>query len=181
MTDRSDSSDGRPGRRAFAPSRPEIVVAAVVIVLALAAAWQTFSIPKSPLYSQVGPTLAPHLVWIGLLALGLALMAAALRGGWQEAEERETAPDRVALGWLAAGLVLNVVLIGPAGFTVASVVLFVCITHAFGSRRLVRDVAIGATLALVAYFGFARGLGLDIGQGPVERAILDLFSGRTGP
>lgn len=181
MTDPSPSAERPAGQPAFAPAWPEIAVAAAVIAIALASAWQTFSIPKSPLYSQVGPTLAPHLVWVGLLALGLALLATALRGGWQGAEERETAPDRVALGWLAAGLVLNVVLIGPAGFTVASVVLFTCVARAFGSRRLVRDVAIGLVLALVAYFGFARGLGLDIGQGPVERAILDLFSGRTGP
>jgi putative tricarboxylic transport membrane protein len=68
-------------------------------------------------------------------------------------------------------LILNVVLIGSAGFTLASTVLFVCVARAFGSRNIVRDGAVAIVFALAAYFGFARTLGIDIGAGLIESAI----------
>jgi putative tricarboxylic transport membrane protein len=62
-------------------------------------------------------------------------------------------------------------LIGPAGFTVASVILFVCVARGFGSRAILRDALTGAAFALVAYFGFAKTLGINIGAGFVENAL----------
>jgi putative tricarboxylic transport membrane protein len=99
------------------------------------------------------------------------LMFSALTGGWRTEEERAVAPDRPALLWIAAGLILNVLLIGTAGFTIASVIVFVCVARGFGSKAIVRDAAIGAAFALVAYFGFAQSLGINIGAGIVETAI----------
>ena len=66
---------------------------------------------------------------------------------------------------------LNVLLIGTAGFTIASIILFVCVARGFGSKAILRDAAIGAAFALVAYFGFAQTLGINIGAGIVETAI----------
>jgi putative tricarboxylic transport membrane protein len=103
--------------------------------------------------------------------LGVLLLIAAWQGGWQPEEEKASTPDRVALAWVAAGLVLNVLLIGWAGFTIASVILFVCVARGFGSKAIVRDAAIGAAFALIAYFGFAQTLGINIGSGLVENAI----------
>jgi len=68
-------------------------------------------------------------------------------------------------------LVLNVLLIGPAGFTLASIVLFVCVARGFGSGNIVRDVSIATVFALIAYFGFAKTLGINIGAGFIEHAI----------
>jgi putative tricarboxylic transport membrane protein len=67
--------------------------------------------------------------------------------------------------------VLNVVLIGSAGFTIASIILFVCAARGFGSKAIVRDASIGAAFALIAYFGFATTLGINIGSGWLENAI----------
>jgi putative tricarboxylic transport membrane protein len=149
----------------------ELVIALCVIAFAALVYWQTLLIPVSPIYAQVGPTLFPTMTAFCLAVLGVLLLVSAFRGGWQLNEEREAAPDRVALAWIAAGLVLNVVLIGPAGFTVASMVLFVCVARGFGSRSPVRDAGIAAVLALAAYFGFAKALGINIGAGLVENAI----------
>jgi putative tricarboxylic transport membrane protein len=74
-------------------------------------------------------------------------------------------------------LVLNVLLIGPAGFTIASVILFVCVARGFGSKRILRDAAIGAAFALIAYFGFAKTLGINIGSGFVENALERVIGG----
>ncbi len=114
----------------------------------------------------------------GLIAMGAALVWEAFRGGWQPDEEKEVAQDRVALGWVGAGLILNVVTIGPLGFTIASVLLFACVARGFGSTNLVRDGLIGAAFALIAYIGFAKALNINIGAGIVENAIEMLIGAR---
>jgi len=153
------------------PAIGETIIAAGVLLLAGAVLWQTLSIPVSPIYAKVGPTVVPMITAAGLALLGVLLMISALTGGWQPQEEKEVTPDRSALMWIALGLVLNVLLIGNAGFTLASVILFVCVARGFGSRAIVRDALIGAAFALVAYFGFAQTLGINIGAGIVESAI----------
>lgn len=158
------------------PSRPrfaggEFAVAIGLIAFAFVVMWQTFVIPVSPLYSKVGPTIGPTLNWIFLLVLGLGLLGRALRGGWQTEEEKENPVDHQALGFVAAGLAANVLLIEPAGFTVASVAMFVLVARGFGSQRWVRNAGIAFVLALVAYLGFAGLLGIDIGGGIVENAV----------
>ena len=114
-------------------------------------------------------------VVLGLAALGLSLLYAALKGGWQPDEEKETVPDRPALLWVVAGLALNVLLITYGGFTIASVVLFICVARGFGSKAILRDAGIGAAFALIAYFGFAQTLGINIGAGLIENALNSLF------
>jgi putative tricarboxylic transport membrane protein len=158
----------------------EILVASGAILLALVVLWQTWLIPDSPLYAKVGPTVVPVIAGVGLLAFSGALMWSALTGGWQPQEEREVTPDRTALGWIGAGLVLNVMTIGALGFTVASILLFTCVARAFGSRQTLRDALIGAIFALVAYLGFARTLGINIGSGVIENAIEHLVPALSG-
>jgi hypothetical protein len=181
----SNSADGQRGP-VIALAWGEICIALGVIGIAFLAWWQTTRIPVSPLYSKVGPTVAPTIAWIGLMILGFALLYAAIRGGWQTEEEKETPTDRPALAWVVGGLVANVLLIGgfsvpglvvipPAGFTVASVVMFLAISRGFGSRQPLRDAGIAIALTLTAYFGFAQALGIDIGRGIVENAIFSLL------
>jgi putative tricarboxylic transport membrane protein len=167
----TDPAVGQHGGFRLRPALGETVIAAGVLLLAAVIYWQTAAIPVSPIYAKVGPTVIPAITAIGLGLLGLLLLVSALRGGWQPQEEKEIAPDHAALAWVVAGLVLNVLLIGPAGFTLASVILFVCVARGFGSRAILRDALIGAAFALVAYFGFAKTLGINIGAGFVENAL----------
>ena len=51
------------------------------------------------------------------------------------------------------------VIIGWAGFIIASTVLFVLVARGFGSRRLVRDASSRVVLATVVFFIFTLGLG----------------------
>lgn len=168
---------------AGARSRPaigETIIGAGVLVLAIVMLWQTMSIPVSPIYAKVGPTVVPMMTSAALGLLGVLLLIDAWQGGWQAEEEKAVAPDRAALLWIVAGLVLNVALIGPAGFTVASVILFVCVARGFGSKAIVRDAAIAAIFALVTYFGFATTLGINIGSGLVESAIEQMLGMEGG-
>jgi putative tricarboxylic transport membrane protein len=173
------SGAGAGGKRR--PAVGETIIALAVLALAAIVYWQTAIIPVSPIYAKVGPTVVPAITALGLALLGALLLAAALRGGWQPEAERDLTIDHRALLWIAGGLILNVLLIGPAGFTLASIILFVCVARGFGSRATVRDAAIAAVFALAAYFGFAKTLGINIGGGLIENAIEGVFGiGQSG-
>ncbi|PDQ17814.1 tricarboxylic transporter [Mesorhizobium sanjuanii] len=150
---------------------PELLIGIGLLACAAAVAWQTLAIPVSPLYSKVGPTVFPYITMAGMVILSLLLILAALRGGWQPEEEKETPTDWKAMGFVVAGLVANLLLIRPLGFTAASVIMFVLICHGFGSRHPLRDALLGLILALAAYFGFARALGVNIGAGFIENQL----------
>lgn len=150
---------------------PELALGLGVIVVSAMAAWQASKIPVSPLHSKISPTVFPYIGATLLAILGALLVWQSLKGGWQPEDEKEVPIDWRALGITFAGMVANVVLIGPLGFTIASTVMFTLIAWGFGSRTPWRDAPIGFVLALSAYFGFAGALGVNIGMGPFERAL----------
>lgn len=173
--------DGRTGDLAAPgharPAVPEVLIALGCLIFAGVVLWQTLAIPVSPMYAKVGPTVFPYMTAGGLGVLGALLLVQAWRGGWQPAEEADVPVDWRAVGFVAAGLVANVALIGPLGFTAASVLMFVLIAHGFGSRRPLRDAGLGFALALAAYFGFAKALGVNIGAGLIENVLEGLLGG----
>ena len=176
----SNSETPSATARAHAPIG-EWLIALGVLGLAGVIYWQAASIPVSPIFSRIGPTVVPYLLSLAMALLGIFLVIAAARGGWQPEEEQEVASDRIALGWVALGLLLNVSLIGTLGFTLASILMFVCIARGFGSRKLLRDATIAALFALIAYFGFAKALGINIGSGLLENAIESVLPGKKTP
>ncbi|MFN4309742.1 MAG: tripartite tricarboxylate transporter TctB family protein [Ferrovibrio sp.] len=149
--------------------RPEALVALGVIGLGMLALFETTRIPVSPMYARVGPTVMAYAASALLIGLGAALLAQAWRGQWESEPEAAAAPLNLrAAGWLLLGLALNAGLIAPLGFVPASILLFACTARAFGSRKPLRDIIVGAVFAAIAYFGFARLLGINIGAGVME-------------
>jgi putative tricarboxylic transport membrane protein len=151
------------------PVAGEVASAGALIVLALLSLWQTSVIPVSPIYARVGPTLFPWIASSGLLVIAVLLLIQALRGGFGVEANLET--DWRAIGWVAAGLAANAVLIGTAGFVFAATVLFACVARGFGSTRPLRDLAAGIIIAFGSYFGFEKLLGVNIGAGVLEGFI----------
>lgn len=152
----------------------DLGAALFVLALGLLAAWQASVIPTSPIYAQVGPKAVPYVVAAGLVLLGAALTAVALRGGWsRDIEELQGAPplNLRALGLLLAGLLANLALIEPFGFTVAATVQFALVAAAFGSRNHLLNLAIAFVVALGAYALFVKLLGVNIGAGVVEGLV----------
>ena len=137
---------------------PETLIGLGLLGLAVLVWWQTGAIASSPIYAKVG-------------AMAVAMVVQGLRGGWQPEEEREIATDWRAVFFVAAGLLFNIVLIVPLGFTAASVVMFVLVAHGFGSRAPLRDAGIALVFSLAAFFGFAKALGVNIGAGLIERLL----------
>ena len=153
---------------------PDLAAALFVLAVGLLAAWQTAIIPTSPIYAQVGPKFVPALIAAVLVVLGAGLTIVALRRGWsQDIEElQDAAPLNMrALGLLLAGLLANLVLIEPFGFTIAASAQFVLVAAAFGSRAFLRNLIIAFVVSLSAYGLFVKGLGVNIGAGVVESLV----------
>jgi len=149
--------------------RGGLIAGSVVLTCAFLLGWHAWSLPSGPAWSTVGPEFAPRVVTGVLAVLGAALIAQAMLHG-QPVVSRDPV-NRVAFAWLFAGIAFEVALIDSAGFVLASTVLFVCTARAFGSRRVLRDAAIGLALAAIAHVSFDRVLGYHLGGGLIEQFL----------
>lgn len=138
-----------------------IAIAAVIAVDAM-----NMRVP--PVHARVGPRVFPYLV-----SCGLALSGAAI--AWQAwtrsflVEAQDT--DWGAVAIIAAGLVLQINLMKPAGFIPSAIILFMAVSFAFGSRRFLRDGVVAVILALVTYLAFTRLLGLQLPAGILKGVL----------
>jgi putative tricarboxylic transport membrane protein len=142
----------------------EAILAAFVLALGLFLAVETALLRTGGGgYAAVGPKLFPWLVAAGLVLVGMALLYEARAGALAQPMgfELDLPPPLVVAG----GLVLQMILMQPAGFVLASTVLFVAVSHAFGSKRPLLNTAVGLVLCLVTYIAFTRGLGLTLPAG----------------
>jgi len=147
-------------------------VGLAVLVFAGIVYYEAAQIPVSPLYARVGPAVFPYIVAAALAALGVALTIKGLRGGWShEDPELTLKPDWRAVFWVALGLGINLATIADLGFTLASALMFACVSRCFGSNRPLADFGVGFALAAVAYLGFSVGLGINIGDGILEKLV----------
>jgi putative tricarboxylic transport membrane protein len=121
-----------------------------------------------PVHAKVGPNIFPLLVACGLAISG-ALILWRARAGDFPYSEGET--DWRGLGLVAAGLVLHLNLLKPLGFIPAGVILFTMVAAGFGSRNFLRDLIVAIVMVSICYFGFTRGLGLQLPGGVLAGII----------
>jgi putative tricarboxylic transport membrane protein len=141
----------------------EAVLAAFILLLGVFVAVETTMLRTGPGYAAIGPKLFPWLVAAGLLLVGVALLYGARAGAVaQPAGFDLDLPPTLAI---TAGLFLQMVLMRPAGFVLATTVLFVAVAYALGSRRFLLNAAVGVVLCTVTYVAFTRGLGLVLPAG----------------
>lgn len=172
-----DVTDHGPAPADPAPNVGELLLAVAPIVFGALIVWQTTQIRLTPAYAKVGPRAIPYLVGGGLVLIGVWLALQA----WREApvsvstESEDVDPtlptDWRCLGTLVLMLIAYLVLLEPAGFAIASTVLFAGAAAAMGSRRFARDIAIGVIVAVVLYVGFTRGLGLQLPPGVLQSVL----------
>jgi putative tricarboxylic transport membrane protein len=159
------------------PSLPDVVFAASGIALALFVLVQAGGMESTSTFAKVPPNIFPIMVGAGLLVVGVWLLVNALRGERAEpAAEEDADPDAptnfLALGFVAGGLLVQIVLIGVLGFVLTSSLMFATTAQGFRPietqarvKAFGQDVLIGAVLSVVAYLGFTRGLGLQLPAG----------------
>jgi putative tricarboxylic transport membrane protein len=152
-------------------ARVDIILSLGVIALGVAAAVVAFSLPSAGGYSRIGPNVMPIVVSLGLIVLGATLLIECVTRGWRArtpddpAERGEHAFLPGAFAWVSAGLFAQMALIHTAGFVIAAGALFMCVARGFGSRRWVRDGAIGLLLGLGVFLFFVRFLNVNLPAG----------------
>ena len=125
------------------------------------------ALPQAATYAVVGPGLFPAVIGSGLVVLGALLLAAVARGERfvpQETEDADASrrPSRAALWTTMAAGVVPIFLIRPLGFPIAAAITFALTARAFGSRRLLLDLVVGALLGVACWLLFSRLLGLSL-------------------
>ena len=120
----------------------------------------------------VGPRVFPYLIGTGMIVLAVLLGLATARGDLPQAEDGEdvdltTPADWVTVGKLVGVLVLNLLLVNVLGWAITGALLFAGAAWSLGSRTLVRDLIVGAVLAVASWYGFYA-LGV-----PLTPGILD--------
>jgi putative tricarboxylic transport membrane protein len=152
-------------------SRAEIALSVGVLALGIGVASGTALLPGEGGYARIGPNFMPGVVGTGLIVVGAWLLYEALAGGWRNRPDDspeargEHAFDAGAFLWVTGGLFAHMLLIGTAGFVIAGAVLFACVARGFGSRRFLRDLAIGFVLALGAFLFFVKFLNVGLPGG----------------
>jgi putative tricarboxylic transport membrane protein len=138
----------------------DAIVGIGIALLGVAFAVATMRIDVQPVYAKVGPTFVPWLVSAGLIVTGTLMAWAGLHGPPKADDAAKTEWRPVA--WIFAGLIADWLLFKPAGFIIASTVLFFCVARGFGSRSVLWDALVGAALSIAAYLLFRYGLHLTL-------------------
>ena len=152
-------------------TRAELILSLGVLALGLAAAVVAWRLPEGGGYARIGPNFMPKLVSGGLILLGVWLLVERFTGGWREPVESDPAARGEhaflpsAFVWVSAGLLAQLVLINSAGFVLAAAVLFACVAKGFGSRRWLRDLALGLALGLGVFAFFVSFLNVNLPAG----------------
>jgi putative tricarboxylic transport membrane protein len=146
-------------------AKAEIALSAGVLALGVGAAAITATLSSEGGYSGIGPNFMPGLVAFGLIVLGCWLLYEALSGGWRHTSPHEGVYEKRPFLWVTAGLFAHMALIGWAGFVLAGAVLFVFVARGFGSRRFLRDLALGVALALAIFLFFTQVLNVNLPAG----------------
>ena len=149
------------------PDGAALVIALVLAAIAAVIIWQTSMMRVQPIQAKVGPQVFPYVIAGGLVLLSIGTAFSALRGQFPAREKDNYGP----MVWIIGGLLGQMLLLGWAGFSIATAVLFACTAKAFGRGPLWQTIPIGFVLAFVIWFIFSRGLQLALPMGPIERLI----------
>jgi putative tricarboxylic transport membrane protein len=121
----------------------------------------------------VGPRLFPIAIGAILIVLAIALAIAIPRGLVGEADAGEDVDPNTPGDWRTVGLLVGlfvavILLVNPLGWAITGTLLFAGAATILGSRHYIRNVVIGAVLAVASFYAFYSGLGI-----PLPAGILD--------
>jgi putative tricarboxylic transport membrane protein len=163
----SEAAARRPDRAQYGVCGFLAVVGALVIVDA--ARLQHIANSNDP----IGPKPVPIVLGVLLLVVAALYAVDVARGGTGAAEEGEDVDVTSPVDWrtvllLIAAFVVNLVLIEPLGWVISGTVLFWGSAFALGSRHHIRNLVIAVALALITFYAFAIGLGVNLPAGILQ-------------
>lgn len=141
-----------------------------VAIIAMGSVWLygASTLSQSSSISGVGPGIFVTMIGIALIVCGVVLVfqmslsvnvPAALAEDGAEKTPFQAVPFLTALVAVASPTLLMT----SVGFPLTAALIFAAVTHAFGSRRILFDLAVGAVLSSTSWFLF-RWLGVELGS-----------------
>jgi putative tricarboxylic transport membrane protein len=118
--------------------------------------------PGGSAYDALGPRLLPYIVAVGLVLTGLPILVGAF---WQHRPAQPEALDLLPVILILIALLIAALLIRTIGWIPVAGLVFALGARAFGSRRVVLDLALGLTFGIVTFVLFNYGLGLNLPAG----------------
>jgi putative tricarboxylic transport membrane protein len=121
----------------------------------------------------IGPKPVPIVLGVLLIIVSVFYAIDVSRGGVGEAEAGEdidltTRIDVRTVALLIGAFVLNALLIEPLGWVISGSILFWGAAFALGNRHHIRGLVIGVALALITFYAFAIGLGVNLPAGILQ-------------
>jgi putative tricarboxylic transport membrane protein len=158
------STGNTPNAAKRRPDRAALVIGAALAALAAVIFWQTKAMPVTAQYARVGPTTMPYVIsgFLAVLAVGHFLMA--FRHGLPPRDADKPGP----MLWIIGGLVLQMLLLKPLGFSIATGFLFAFAARGFGKGPLWFTLPLGIALSFVIWLIFSGLLNLSLPAGPLE-------------
>ncbi|CAA0136755.1 Uncharacterised protein [Mycolicibacterium vanbaalenii] len=156
------------------PDYAQYIVCAVMVAAGVFLVYDAMSMPGG--YAEVdpvGPRFFPITIGVGLLVMAVVLAVAIPRGYKGEADAGEDIDPDMPSDWRTVGLLVGlfvglIVLVVPLGWAITSALFFAGCATVLGSKHYLRNIAIGAVLALASFYAFYSGLGI-----PLPAGILD--------
>ncbi|TAG02675.1 MAG: tripartite tricarboxylate transporter TctB family protein [Betaproteobacteria bacterium] len=142
----------------------QVSISCFILALALVFGLGVSGLPTDAGYAGISSRFVPILITVFLAVVGALLLWQSLTGGFRHFFD-DTANVRADLRgviWVSAGILLMALLISYIGFVLSAAVLFVCTARGFGSRALLRDLAIGVALVLPVYWLFGQVLAVSL-------------------
>lgn len=152
------------GRR---PDRAAFFIAAMLAAIGTLMIWQGLIIPDKGGYAGVGSGDLPVFIGICLWLLAVAHVGKGLRQAAPGIPRQQPVP----VLFIVAGLLLQLILLHPLGFSIASGLLFACTAAAFGKRNFALTLPVGFVFAFVVYGVFDQLLKLNLPAGVPETLI----------
>lgn len=152
----------------------EVMVAVGVVAMGIVILIETRDIRVPRAFSSVGPRVVPYVIGWGLVIIGAWYAIDVVRGrpAAPSADSEDADPtlpaDWAVLGGLGLALAIYAALMEPAGFILASALLFTMAAFAMGSRKLVRDAVIGLAVSVITFLVFSEWLGIRLPPGLFE-------------
>lgn len=149
------------------PDGAALVIAGLLAGLALLIFWQTSQMPVAGQQTRVGPTTAPYMVAGMLMLLAVGHVVTAFRAGLPDRDADHFGP----MLWIIGGLVAQMLLLRPLGFSIATGLLFALAARGFGKGPLWMTVPLGIVLSFVIWLIFSGLLNLSLPAGPLESLL----------
>jgi putative tricarboxylic transport membrane protein len=164
----------RPARRGEGLSEVVAALGLVAVGVYLVVSGSGISAPAGE--QSIGPRFVPYLVGGAMVAVGLWLAIAVLRGDRGHSEEGEDVDADASTDWrtllpIVVTFVGYVVILEPVGYLLSTIALFAAVAWSLGARNVRTLVLLSFLVPFVTYMLFTRALGIFLPNGILEAVI----------